>query len=288
MSIAARWIDRSTGWRLGTNRVIQFRYQVVGIISGALLAVAFAQLFMNAYPVLQKNIYENPGTEGAAQWQSAMTFKIVGALSGLTQPKPYLLTALLLGLLIGLFTEILRKCIKNSRRYIQFVSNHKHGKTTDFLLDGVLLPSPYASSFGGFVDFSSCAWFALGGTLGSLMDWISTLSQKSKNSAPADMSTVSLIGGGLIAGDSLAALAIGITPTARNSVGLEFDNPIWREAQLLWGHQWAAQKYPAGRGYSHRIAGRPNCPASPHLTPDRECSSSLIVPQYRKVHAARP
>ena len=207
--------DRSTGWRLGTNRVIQFRYQVVGIISGALLAVAFAQLFMNAYPVLQKNIYENPGTEGAAQWQSAMTFKIVGALSGLTQPKPYLLTALLLGLLIGLFTEILRKCIKNSRRYIQFVSNHKHGKTTDFLLDGVLLPSPYASSFGGFVDFSSCAWFALGGTLGSLMDWISTLSQKSKNSAPADMSTVSLIGGGLIAGDSLAALAIGIVSLLR-------------------------------------------------------------------------
>ena len=31
--------DRSTGWRLGTNRVVQFRYQVIGIAMGAVLAV---------------------------------------------------------------------------------------------------------------------------------------------------------------------------------------------------------------------------------------------------------
>ena len=31
--------DRSTGWRLGTNRIIQFRYQVIGIVMGAVLAV---------------------------------------------------------------------------------------------------------------------------------------------------------------------------------------------------------------------------------------------------------
>jgi hypothetical protein len=31
--------DRSTGARLGTNRVMQFRYQAAGIFVGALLAV---------------------------------------------------------------------------------------------------------------------------------------------------------------------------------------------------------------------------------------------------------
>ena len=31
--------DRSTGWRLGTNRTIQFRYQVVGIAMGAVMSV---------------------------------------------------------------------------------------------------------------------------------------------------------------------------------------------------------------------------------------------------------
>jgi uncharacterized oligopeptide transporter (OPT) family protein len=44
--------DRSTGWRLGTPRVLQFRYQVLGILVGAVLAVVFARLFMAAYPVL--------------------------------------------------------------------------------------------------------------------------------------------------------------------------------------------------------------------------------------------
>src|SRR4029079_2775626 len=31
--------DRSTGWRLGTNRMMQFRYQVIGIVMGAIFAV---------------------------------------------------------------------------------------------------------------------------------------------------------------------------------------------------------------------------------------------------------
>jgi uncharacterized oligopeptide transporter (OPT) family protein len=44
--------DRSTGWRLGTNRIIQFRFQVAGIVMGAIMAVVFAKLFMSAYPVL--------------------------------------------------------------------------------------------------------------------------------------------------------------------------------------------------------------------------------------------
>src|SRR5204863_4416763 len=47
--------DRSTGWRLGTNRIIQFRYQVIGIAAGAVLAVALAKVFMTAFPILTKD-----------------------------------------------------------------------------------------------------------------------------------------------------------------------------------------------------------------------------------------
>ncbi|HLP78511.1 MAG TPA: OPT/YSL family transporter, partial [Candidatus Paceibacterota bacterium] len=82
--------DRSTGWRLGTNRVIQFRYQVIGIVVGAVLAVALAKTFMNSYPVLRENQFDNPHIEGAQQWQSAMTFKFVGALKEITNPKPHI------------------------------------------------------------------------------------------------------------------------------------------------------------------------------------------------------
>ena len=52
--------DRSTGWRLGTNRVVQFRYQVIGITVGAILAVVLAKVFMQAYPVLHVNQFGPP------------------------------------------------------------------------------------------------------------------------------------------------------------------------------------------------------------------------------------
>lgn len=60
--------DRSTGWRLGTNRVIQLRYQVIGITTGAGLAVVLAKLFMNSYHVLRVDQFTNPHIEGAQQW----------------------------------------------------------------------------------------------------------------------------------------------------------------------------------------------------------------------------
>src|ERR1700724_4145663 len=39
--------DRSTGWRLGTNRIIPFRFQVAGIVMGAIIAVVVAQVFIS-------------------------------------------------------------------------------------------------------------------------------------------------------------------------------------------------------------------------------------------------
>lgn len=206
--------DRSTGWRLGTHRVVQFRYQVIGIAMGAVLAVVLAKVFMNAYPVLRADQFAGT-VEGAEKWQSAMTYKFVGALRGITEEQPHVMKALQLGLLLGLGIEILRKLVKKSRRYQDFVKRSRAGFATDFTVDSFILPSPYASSFGGFVELLTCIWWALGGTLSSAFDTMQAKRQAQANRArngdlPADMSTMSLAGGGLIAGDSLAALGLGI------------------------------------------------------------------------------
>jgi uncharacterized oligopeptide transporter (OPT) family protein len=224
--------DRSTGWRLGTNRVMQFRYQVIGITMGAILAVVFAKLFMSAYPILTQDQFSNPHLAGAEKWQSAMTYKFVGALKGITSAQPEVMDALRLGVALGLVIEILRKLIKSRPQYKQFIARSRTGKITDFLLDAVFLSSPYASSLGGFVELPTVLWWTAGGVGSSLYNGLmSTLSarrskalRKNADDAPSlsdegatpaeglpsDMSTTSLIGGGLIAGDSLAALTVGI------------------------------------------------------------------------------
>ena len=205
--------DRSTGWRLGTNRVVQFRYQVIGVLMGAVLAVALAKLFMDAYPVLKVDQFSNPHVEGTQKWQSAMTFKLVGVLKGITHPKPHVMTALVLGIGIGFLIDMVRKFIKQGKGYKRYVAQSTSGKVLDFLLDAVILPSPYASSFGGFVELPAVLWWTAGGIGASLFEAAQKRSSASKASSeelPADMSTMSLVGGGLIAGDSLAALAVGI------------------------------------------------------------------------------
>ena len=207
--------DRSTGWRLGTNRVNQFRYQVIGIVMGAALAILLAKLFMNAYPVLKVNQITSPDAVGIDKWQSAMTLKFVGALKGLTEHKPYIMGFLTVGLITGLVIEIIRKLVKANARYKEFAKGSPTGKVTDFLFDAVLVSSPYASSFGGFVELSIVWWWAAGGVLGSLYDWFEkrtrvTTPKPGETELPSDMSTVSLVGGGLIAGEALAALSVGI------------------------------------------------------------------------------
>jgi uncharacterized oligopeptide transporter (OPT) family protein len=206
--------DRSTGWRLGTNRVVQFRYQVIGIAMGAVLAVALARIFLNAFPVLKADQFAGH-VEGAQHWQSAMTFKFVGALRGITTSQPHIMTALKLGILIGLGTEVARKLVKRMARYRDWIKHSPAGKVFDFVFDAVLLPSPYASSFGGFVELATCWWWAGGGIVSSLYETAMarlnlTRGKSAEGDVPSDMSTTSLVGGGLIAGDSLAALSYGI------------------------------------------------------------------------------
>lgn len=203
--------DRSTGWRLGTNRTIQFRFQVVGVVLGAVLAVYMAKLFMEAYPVLKVDIHSNPEAK-SAQWQSAMTYKFVGALRSITEPKPFQIPAILVGVGIGLVVEVLRKVIKGDARY-QAWAKTREGFGFDVVLDCVLLPSPYASSFAGFVEKLTCIWWGIGGIFSSAWNTLAKRAAKKGAAAsevPDDMSTTSLVGGGLLAGDSIAALALGI------------------------------------------------------------------------------
>jgi uncharacterized oligopeptide transporter (OPT) family protein len=206
--------DRSTGWRLGTNRVIQFRFQVVGIIMGAIMAVVFAKLFMTAYPILNLDQTVLAADQQPDKWASAMTYKFVGALRSLTDDKPYQRTAIWIGVAIGLITQLLRQWIKASQRYQKWIASSRSGFATDFALDAAILPSPYASSFGGFVNLPTSAWFAAGGVVASAVDTFGKRSGSAKTALPSDMSSTSLVGGGLIAGDALAALGLGLAGLA--------------------------------------------------------------------------
>src|SRR5438046_4475989 len=88
--------DRSTGWRLGTNRAIQFRYQVIGILMGAVFAVVITKLFLAAYPVLKIDTFIHPELK-AGNWQSAMTYKFAGVLRGLASAETTTLKLMGLG-----------------------------------------------------------------------------------------------------------------------------------------------------------------------------------------------
>ncbi len=203
--------DRSTGWRLGTNRVVQFRYQVAGILMGALLSVGFARLFMAAYPVLLLDQTAMSAAEQPAQWSAAMTYKLVGVLRSLTDDKPYQRTAIWVGVAIGLAIELLRKLIRAHGGYRRFVARGKLGFSVDFLLDAVVLPSPYAFSFGGFVNLPTSLWLGAGGIVSSFFNSLPRAKPAPGGAVlPEDMSSTSLLGGGLIAGDALAALGLGI------------------------------------------------------------------------------
>ena len=172
---------------------------------------------MNAYPVLRVDQFSHRNVEGAQQWQSAMTYKFVGALKGITNPTAARDE--------GAATRHPPRPADRNRAQADQAqpalpgirrTRTRAGRATDFVLDAVLLPSPYASSFGGFVELPT-VHLVDGRRRAGIR--CSTLSRPGSSRAqpkpaagelPADMSTMSLVGGGLIAGDSLAALSVGI------------------------------------------------------------------------------
>jgi uncharacterized oligopeptide transporter (OPT) family protein len=216
--------DRSTGARLGTNRVMQFRYQAAGIFVGALLAVGFARLFMAAYPVLLLDQTAMSEGQQPAQWNAAMTFKFVGILKSLTDDKPYQRTAIWIGVGIGLLIELVRKLWFASERW-QSYKKTRTGGAVDFVLDSTVLSSPYAMSFGGFVNLATSLWIGAGGVVADLIEARAARRKKMRNGPgddgelPADMTSTSLFGGGLIAGDALAALGLGLIALGSLVVG---------------------------------------------------------------------
>lgn len=204
--------DRSTGWRLGTPRTLQFRFQVLGLVVGAVLTVGFAKLFMSAYPVLALDQTVMKAGEAPSQWQSAMTYKFVGALRSLTDDKPFQRHAIVLGIVLGLAVQIVRRWLFSTAAYQRFKSGGRAGGAADFVVDAIVLPSPYAYSFGTFFGIATSAWLAIGGVISSSANWLRSRKPeaKSEQALPSDMSTTSLLGGGLIAGDALAALGLGV------------------------------------------------------------------------------
>jgi len=82
--------------------------------------------------------------------------------------------------------------------------------TKNFIVDAILLPSPYAFSFGGFVNYWTSMWFGGGGITSTLFNTLVKSKKTKDDGLPEDMSTTSLVGGGLIAGDAIAALGIGV------------------------------------------------------------------------------
>jgi hypothetical protein len=146
-----------------------------------------------------------------AHWTSAMTYKFVGTLRSLTDDKPYQRTAIYVGILIGFLVQGIRRLVKSNPGYQRFAGRSRVGFAIDFLFDAVVLPSPYAYSFGGFVNLITSTYIAAGGVLGSFMNSLPKPKAKpGQPELPDDMSTASLLGGGLIAGDALAALGLGI------------------------------------------------------------------------------
>ncbi len=201
--------DRSTGWRLGSSRKVQFRFQVMGLVVGAILSVGFARLFMNAYPVLALDQTAMKAGEQPTQWLSAMTYKFVGVLRSLTNDKPYQRVAIGLGLGVGFAVQAFRQWLFSRPAYQRFRDGGRLPAAADFVIDAVLLPSPYAYSFGTFLSLGTSAWFALGGAISSVANARAPKGDAA-GETPSDMSTTSLIGGGLIAGDALAALGLGL------------------------------------------------------------------------------
>jgi hypothetical protein len=141
-------------------------------------------------------------------------------LNALGQDKTKTLIVLFIGVGVGLIINILRRVVLRSPRYEAWKNKSSLNGALDFLIDATILASPYAASFGGFVEFKTSAWWALGGSLTSSINWAIARRHKQKHTTeghppegevlPEDMSPTSLVGGGLIAGGSLYVLYVGI------------------------------------------------------------------------------
>ena len=229
--------DRSTGWRLGSKRAIQFRYQAAGIAMGAVLCVVLAKLFMSAYPVLGIDTFAHPEAK-VGIWQSAMTYKLVGAIRGIGHLAGYQVKALgdrprhrhrgrrraapagrVEGLPAVHRVGRVRFCDRLDRRRDLAVEPLR-------VVDGRLPGSDGQPLVRGRQRGQLVARAQAGrGRREHVGDGGARRQPRAPADAPtrtdelpADMSTTSLVGGGLIAGESLYALGAGIAALFANMI----------------------------------------------------------------------
>ena len=204
---------------------------------GAVLCVLLAKFFMSAYPVLGIDTFAHPEAK-VGIWQSAMTYKLVGAIRGIGHLAGYQVKALAIGLAIGIVVAVGRRLLAASKGYQRFIASGAFGFAIGWIVDAIFLSSPYASSTGGFLDLTVSLWFAGGSVVSSFLapkpaaaaastsetaelvgnPDAAPLSADAADELPPDMSTTSLVGGGLIAGESLYALGAGIAALFGNMI----------------------------------------------------------------------
>ena len=206
--------DRSTGWRLGSKRATQFRYQAAGIAMGAVLCVVLAEFFMNTNPVLRVDTFAHPeaAAGGVAVGDDVQVRGRASAASATS--RPIRCKALGIGLAHRHRHRGRARVLAASPGYQRFISVGRRGFAIGWIVDAILLASPYASSTGGFLELTSaCGSRPAASSARSLAGARRRRSEprrRTSDALPADMSTTSLMGGGLIAGESLYALGAGM------------------------------------------------------------------------------
>ena len=170
---------------------------------------------MTAYPVLRVDTFTHPEARAGA-WQSAMTFKFVGALRGLGHLAAHQTRALEIGFAIGLVVQIARKALVPSARWKAFVASGRAG-----------LRRRLGRRRGRAVEPVRVVVRRLRRSVDVDVDGRGRRRRVAARDArgappprarprrrakplPEDMSTNSLVGGGLIAGESLYTLVAGI------------------------------------------------------------------------------
>jgi len=205
--------DRSVGWRLGSSRRLQWRYHAIGTTIGSSVVVFLALLFLTGNPELQ---VDTPNST----WKSSMTFKIARALKGMGHYTPQQYHAIVLGLILGVVLFAIRRwgmrkeMEDGSKRFVR-------NGLVDWFVDGCVIPSPFALSFGLFLPFQACLWYAVGGVFTDLFllgnrkkiesersAWEATAHEDAEGveSHSETSGRPGLLGSGMLVGGAIAAL----------------------------------------------------------------------------------
>ena len=124
---------------------------------------------MAAYPVLLLDQTAMSEGQQPAQWNAAMTFKFVGILKSLDRRQAVPAHGDLDRRRAGLADRARPQARFASERW-QSYKKTRAGGAVDFVLDSTVLSSPYAMSFGGFVNLATSLWLGAGGVVASLID----------------------------------------------------------------------------------------------------------------------